>query len=110
MRDEVVWPAQHELSVPADLERVVSRCLANRPEDRFQDAQSLEQALTEWPQRPTPVDTAARRPLVAGTRRVHAAISNGPRAGNGLHAAPSSVKAPAVNSIMIGGVRRSGRR
>jgi eukaryotic-like serine/threonine-protein kinase len=46
-RDEVVWPAQHELSVPADLERIVLRCLAKRREDRFQDAQSLEQALTE---------------------------------------------------------------
>ena len=46
-RDEVVWPSQHELSVPADLERVVLRCLAKRREDRFQDAQSLEQALTE---------------------------------------------------------------
>jgi serine/threonine protein kinase len=44
-RDEVVWPAQHELNVPADLERVVRRCLAKRREDRFQDAQSLEQAL-----------------------------------------------------------------
>jgi serine/threonine-protein kinase len=33
--------------VPADLERVVLRCLAKRPEDRFQDAESLEQALSE---------------------------------------------------------------
>ena len=33
--------------MPADLERVVRRCLAKRREDRFEDAQSLEQALTE---------------------------------------------------------------
>ncbi len=46
-RDEVVWPTKHEMSVPADLERVVLRCLAKRRKDRFQDIQSLEQALTE---------------------------------------------------------------
>jgi serine/threonine-protein kinase len=56
-RDEVVWPTKHELSVPPDLERVVLRCLAKRREDRFQDVQSLEEALTEcaaadqWTQR-----------------------------------------------------------
>ena len=56
-RDEVVWPTKHEMSVPADLERVVLRCLAKRREDRFQDVQSLEEALTEcaaadqWTQR-----------------------------------------------------------
>ena len=56
-RDEVVWPTKHEMSVPADVERVVLRCLAKRREDRFQDVQSLEQALTEcaaadhWKQR-----------------------------------------------------------
>ena len=33
--------------MPADLERVVLRCLAKRPEDRFQDAEGLERALSE---------------------------------------------------------------
>ena len=46
-RDEVVWPPQHELRVPADLKRVILRCLAKRREDRFQDVDSLEQALAE---------------------------------------------------------------
>jgi hypothetical protein len=45
--DEVVWPPQHELHVPADLERVIHRCLAKRREDRFQDVDSLEQDLAE---------------------------------------------------------------
>ena len=47
VRDEVVWPSQHQADVPADLERVVLRCLAKSPEDRFQDVDSLEQALAE---------------------------------------------------------------
>jgi eukaryotic-like serine/threonine-protein kinase len=56
-RDDVVWPPQHEISVPTDLKSVIVRCLAKRREDRFQDAESLEQALgacaagdlwTEW--------------------------------------------------------------
>src|SRR5262249_41435531 len=46
-RDEVVPPSRQRPDVPADLERVVLRCLAKRPEDRFQDAESLEQALSE---------------------------------------------------------------
>ena len=46
-RDEVVPPSQLQADVPADLERVVLRCLAKQPEDRFQDADSLEQALAE---------------------------------------------------------------
>ena len=33
--------------MPADLERVILRCLAKSPEDRFQDVDSLEQALAE---------------------------------------------------------------
>jgi serine/threonine-protein kinase len=46
-RDDVVPPSQLEGDVPADLERVVLRCLAKRPEDRFQDTKTLEQALGE---------------------------------------------------------------
>jgi serine/threonine-protein kinase len=46
-RDEVVPPSQFKAGVPADLERVILRCLAKNPDDRFQDAASLEQALSE---------------------------------------------------------------
>ncbi len=45
--DNVVPPSQLHADVPADLEGVILRCLAKRPEDRFQDADSLEQALSE---------------------------------------------------------------
>jgi eukaryotic-like serine/threonine-protein kinase len=45
-RDEVVPPSRQRPDVPADLERVILRCLAKRPEDRFQDAESLEHALS----------------------------------------------------------------
>ncbi len=46
-RDDVVPPSQLQTDVPDDLERVILRCLAKRPEDRFQDTDSLEQALNE---------------------------------------------------------------
>ncbi len=47
VRDEVIPPSQHQADVPADLEHVILRCLAKSPEDRFQDVDSLEQALAE---------------------------------------------------------------
>jgi len=47
VRDEVVPPSKHQANVPADLERVILRCLAKRSEDRFQNVDSLEQALTQ---------------------------------------------------------------
>ena len=46
-RDEIMWPPEHESRVPADLKRIVLRCLAKRPPDRFQDVDSLERALAE---------------------------------------------------------------
>jgi serine/threonine-protein kinase len=46
-RDEVVWPSRRQRDVPADLERVVLRCLAKRPEDRFPDVESLGKALAD---------------------------------------------------------------
>jgi len=46
VRDEVVWPSRYA-DVPADLEAVILRCLAKSPADRFQDVDSLEQALAE---------------------------------------------------------------
>src|SRR5262249_9061497 len=45
-RDEVVPPSALA-DVPADLERIILRCLAKHPEDRFPDVDSLEQALSE---------------------------------------------------------------
>jgi eukaryotic-like serine/threonine-protein kinase len=53
-RDPVVPPSQLNPSVPADLEQVVLRCLAKKPEDRYPTAKALGQALaacaaaSEW--------------------------------------------------------------
>ncbi len=44
-RDQVTPPSQLGAEVPADLEAIVLRCLAKQPEDRYQDTDSLEQAL-----------------------------------------------------------------
>ena len=46
-RDPVVPPSQLRPDIPEDLERVVLRCLAKDPAERFPDAESLEQALAE---------------------------------------------------------------
>jgi serine/threonine-protein kinase len=46
-RDEVVPLSTLQRDVPADLEQIIVRCLAKGPEDRFQDAGSLEKALAE---------------------------------------------------------------
>jgi tRNA A-37 threonylcarbamoyl transferase component Bud32 len=47
VHDEVVRPSQLQVDAPADLERIILRCLAKSPEDRFQDVESLDQALAE---------------------------------------------------------------
>ena len=44
-RDEVVPPSHLQSGIPSDLEEVVLRCLAKRPEDRYGSADELEQAL-----------------------------------------------------------------
>jgi eukaryotic-like serine/threonine-protein kinase len=46
-RDPVAPPSRIRDDVPEDLERVVLRCLAKDPSDRFRDAESLERALGE---------------------------------------------------------------
>jgi serine/threonine-protein kinase len=46
-RDLATPPSVHQADVPADLEQIILRCLAKSPDDRFQDADSLEQALAE---------------------------------------------------------------
>lgn len=46
-REQPAPPSQRRSDIPSDLEQVVLRCLAKRPEDRFQDALSLAQALAD---------------------------------------------------------------
>jgi serine/threonine-protein kinase len=46
-RDTVTPPSQLRSDVPADLEAIILRCLAKKPEDRFQDTDELEQALAQ---------------------------------------------------------------
>ena len=53
-RDPVEPPSRHRPGLPADLERVVLRCLAKSPADRYPDAEALERdlaacaAASEW--------------------------------------------------------------
>lgn len=44
-RDAVTPPSRLRAGIPDDLEKVVLRCLAKDPDDRYQDAESLEHAL-----------------------------------------------------------------
>jgi serine/threonine-protein kinase len=44
-RDPVEPPSRLRPGIPEDLERVVLRCLAKSPDERFRDAEALEQAL-----------------------------------------------------------------
>jgi eukaryotic-like serine/threonine-protein kinase len=46
-REEPVPPSRWRPEIPADLEQVIMRCLAKRPEDRYQDAASLDRALAD---------------------------------------------------------------
>jgi serine/threonine-protein kinase len=46
-RDPVIPPSQIRAGIPEDLERVVLRCLAKDPAERFPDAERLERALDE---------------------------------------------------------------
>ncbi|HET6878991.1 MAG TPA: serine/threonine-protein kinase [Pirellulales bacterium] len=46
-REQPLPPSQLRSDIPSDLEQVVLRCLAKRPEERFQDALSLAQALAD---------------------------------------------------------------
>jgi eukaryotic-like serine/threonine-protein kinase len=45
VRDAVTPPSQIQSEIPADLERVVLRCLAKNPDDRYQDTPSLAHDL-----------------------------------------------------------------
>ncbi len=46
-REDVVPPSRIQSEVPDDLERVVMRCLAKQPEDRFQNVAALGQSLAD---------------------------------------------------------------
>lgn len=46
-RDEVTPPTHLRSDIPDDLEQVVLRCLSKRPEDRYQNVNSLSQALAD---------------------------------------------------------------
>jgi serine/threonine-protein kinase len=54
--EAVAPPSQFAPELPRDVEAVILKCLAKKPEDRFQDVGSLEQALAscdvadEWTQ------------------------------------------------------------
>jgi serine/threonine-protein kinase len=70
-RDPVVPPSQIRPGIPEDLERIVLRCLAKIPEERFLDAERLEQAMGEcacadaWDQRRAAAwwtESAGRKP------------------------------------------------
>jgi serine/threonine-protein kinase len=81
VRDEVTPPSQLQADVPAELEAVILRCLAKRPEDRFQDAESLEQALSEcaaadrWTQADAVRWWHEHEQTTAGTREMDAAAT-----------------------------------
>jgi serine/threonine-protein kinase len=45
-RDPVAPPTQLRPEVPADIERLVLRCLEKNPEQRFQSALALDEALS----------------------------------------------------------------
>jgi hypothetical protein len=53
-RDPVEPPSQHRPGLPTDLERVILRCLAKSPSDRYRDADALDRdlancaAASEW--------------------------------------------------------------
>jgi serine/threonine-protein kinase len=44
-RDDVERPSRHRPDLPSDVERVVLRCLARSPVDRFPDAATLDRHL-----------------------------------------------------------------
>jgi serine/threonine-protein kinase len=48
-RDPVVPPSSLRPNIPADLEAVILRCLAKKPDERYPDARSLAQALAACP-------------------------------------------------------------
>ncbi len=67
-RDPVEPPSRVRPGIPKDLERVVLRCLAKPPDQRFPDAEALEQALGALRLRGG-LGPGSCRPVVARCRR-----------------------------------------
>ena len=67
-RDPVEPPSRVRPAIPEDLERVVLRCLAKPPDQRFPDAEALEQALAHVRLRGG-LGPGSCRPVVARRRR-----------------------------------------
>ncbi len=67
-REPLVPPSSVRTGIPEDLERVVLRCLAKAPADRFPDAASVERALAvcacaaDWEEDRAALWSARRRP------------------------------------------------
>ena len=59
-RDPVVPPSQLRPGVPADLEQVILRCLAKKPEDRYPSVKALGDALAACTAPPTGTEKADR--------------------------------------------------
>ena len=88
-RDQVLPPSKHRPGIPRRLEQIVVRCLAKVPGERFQDVESLDQALAacetdqpwtqtraaEWwqqaePQRASDDSSAMSQQMESNRRRV----------------------------------------
>ena len=72
-RDPVVPPSRLRDDIPADLEKVVLRCLEKNPEHRFPDAESLARALAAC-QDAAGLVRRAGRGMVAGERAAGCAV------------------------------------
>ncbi len=71
---QVVPPSHHQEGMPADLELVILRCLAKAPEERFQDADSLAEALASCQD----VDQWSRQRAAEWWRQRQAEVCVGP--------------------------------
>ena len=79
-RDPVVPPSKYRSDLPADLEAVVMRCLAKKPDDRYPDARALAR---RWPTVPVLANGTTSTPSSGGSTRrpVHRPICERRRAG-----------------------------